>query len=194
VRVRIALGAIALTLAGCATDKVTLLPNEDGHATGAVAVIDEKHGREVVVDRPLTRASLGARPGAPRAVRKLDKSDARLLASLPPGAVVFELNFLPGTTTMTAESRPKLALIRDAIAERPGAEVQVTGHTDTMGSEEMNDRLSLDRAEAVVKVLIAEGFAPDLLTAVGRGEREPKLDRGDQMPSEINRRVQVIVR
>jgi outer membrane protein OmpA-like peptidoglycan-associated protein len=184
----------SLALAACATDRVTLLPNEDGHPDGAVAVIDEKQGREVVVDRPLTRASLGPGAGAPRPVRKLDPSTTALLGSLPPGAVGFILTFLPGTTTMTPDSRPTLDAIRQEIARRPGVEVQVTGHTDTMGSDAMNDRLSQERAESVVRFLIGEGFSPDILSAVGRGEREPLVPTGDEVSNEANRRVEVIVR
>lgn len=183
----------ALLLAGCATDSVVLLPNEDGVATGAVAVIDEKRGDEVVVDRPLTSARLA--PGtAPQPVRKLKKSYGQLLASLPPRAVSFLLNFPQGSTTLTADSRPVLAAIRAEVARRPGAEVQVTGHTDTVDSDEVNDRLSLRRAEAVARQLIAQGFPSDIVSAVGRGERELLVQTGDNVPSDANRRVEVIVR
>jgi outer membrane protein OmpA-like peptidoglycan-associated protein len=189
---RLALGA-ALLLAGCARDSVLLLPNEDGRATGAVAVIDEKRGREVVVDRPLTQASLTG-GGAQHSVKTLKKSYAELLGTLPPGATAFILNFPQGSTALTPESRPVLDSIRQEIARRPGAEVQVTGHTDTVDTQERNDRLSLDRAQAVVRLLIADGFPADILSAVGRGEREPLVPTADNVSNEANRRVEVIVR
>lgn len=189
-----ALAAAGSLLSGCARDTVVLLPNEDGLDTGAVAVIDEKTGDEVVVDRPLTSASLGAGGATTRQVRELKKSYAPLLATLPPPAVAFILNFPEGSTTLMAESRPTLEALRQEIARRPGAEVQVTGHTDRVGKEEDNDRLSQERARAVVGVLIAEGFPEDLLTAVGRGERELLVPTADEVANPANRRVEVIVR
>lgn len=189
---RTLVAASLLLVSGCATGSVLLLPNEDGQDTGAVAVIDEK-GREVVVDRPLNEANLGA-GSRPRAVKEVKKSYSELLAGLPRGSVGFVLTFLPSSTTMTPESRPVLDQIRKEIADRPGAEVQVTGHTDTVGKTEDNDRLSEKRAQAIVAVLIAEGFPADLLTSVGRGERDPLIPTGDEVANDGNRRVEVIVR
>lgn len=187
----VALGA-ALLLGACARDSVVLLPNEDGVHTGAVAVIDDR-GREVVVNRPLTSARLS--PGSrPQPVKRLKTAYGQLLTSLPPGAVGFVLNFPQGSTQLSAASRPVLDSIRQEIARRPGAEVQVTGHTDTVDSTERNDQLSQQRAEGVVRLLVAEGFPADILTAVGRGERELLVPTADNVPNDANRRVEVIVR
>jgi outer membrane protein OmpA-like peptidoglycan-associated protein len=84
--------------------------------------------------------------------------------------------------------------LRAEIAGRPGAEVQVTGHTDTVGSDDDNDKLSLKRAEEIRDLLASKGFDRSIMTAVGRGERELKLPTGDNVSSPINRRVEVIVR
>jgi outer membrane protein OmpA-like peptidoglycan-associated protein len=191
VKAALALGA-AVALGGCATGSVVLLPSEGGADTGALAVIDDR-GREVLVDRPLTSAALGT-SSRPQPVRKLKASYSRLLTSLPPGAIGFVLNFPQGSTQLTPDSRPVLDTIRQEVARRPGAEVQVTGHTDTVDSAERNDRLSQERAEAVMALLIAEGFPADILTAVGRGERELLVPTADNVPNDSNRRVEVIVR
>jgi len=84
--------------------------------------------------------------------------------------------------------------IRADVAIRPGAEAQVTGHTDTVGSEEDNDRLSMQRAQQVLSVLVSEGFPPGALSAVGRGERELAVETADDVANAQNRRVEVIVR
>jgi outer membrane protein OmpA-like peptidoglycan-associated protein len=73
-------------------------------------------------------------------------------------------------------------------------EVQVTGHTDRVGSVADNDRLSLQRAEAVRAMLIQRGINSSFLRAVGRGEREPLIPTADQQAEPRNRRVEVIVR
>ena len=70
----------------------------------------------------------------------------------------------------------------------------MTGHTDTVGSEEDNDRLSLQRAEEVLNWLAGQGFDRSLMSASGRGERELKEPSIDNFSSATNRRVEVIVR
>jgi outer membrane protein OmpA-like peptidoglycan-associated protein len=67
-------------------------------------------------------------------------------------------------------------------------------YTDTVGSEEDNDRLSQQRAEEVLNWLAGQGIDRSLMSAVGRGERELKEPTVDNMSSATNRRVEVIVR
>lgn len=187
------MGAVlVLAMSGCATSSVTLLPGEDGHAVGSIAVLETN--REVVLDQPLTAGSLSNGPARVRSVKAVKPAYGQLLAALPPAPARYVLNFVEGTTDITAGSRPTLDMIRKEIAARPGAAVEVVGHTDTVGSEEDNDRLSQQRADQVVKVLLAEGFDSDLLSAVGRGERELAVATGDNVASEQNRRVEVVVR
>ena len=78
---------------------------------------------------------------------------------------------------------------------RAAVDIQVTGHTDTVGSLERNDRLALKRAEAVVDWLIRDsGVDPQMIRAVGRGEREPLVPTGDNVAEARNRRVEIFVR
>ena len=70
----------------------------------------------------------------------------------------------------------------------------MTGHTDTVGSEADNDRLSTRRAEEVMGWLASQGFDRSQMSAVGRGERELKVPTVDNIDNAANRRVEVIVR
>ena len=70
----------------------------------------------------------------------------------------------------------------------------VTGHTDTVGSDDDNDRLSNDRANEILNALIAAGLPREVLTAVGRGERDLLVPTADGVANAANRRVEVIVR
>jgi outer membrane protein OmpA-like peptidoglycan-associated protein len=72
--------------------------------------------------------------------------------------------------------------------------VQVTGHTDTVGSETDNDKLSLKRAEDILTALVAQGLNPAISRAVGRGERELIVQTPDNTAEPRNRRVEIIVR
>jgi len=184
----------SLSLCGCAHSSLVLLPDEDG-GHGSIAVIQPDAAGETVVSEADTRTTLGGRPSTrPLGPRGLKPSEAALLAALPPAPKRFSLYFLQGTTEMTASSAARLPEIREEVARRPGVEVQVTGHTDSVGSESDNDALSLKRAEEVLAFLASQGFSRNVMSAVGRGERELQVPTDDNVSSPVNRRVEVIVR
>jgi OmpA-OmpF porin, OOP family len=193
---------LALLLAGgvllsaCATSSLVLLP-DDGGGQGSVAVL-EAGGQpaDAVIADGNSRTKLGDPTPAtkPLGGKGLRKEEAALLTSLPPPLKSFTLYFQQGTTTLVPDSVNVLAALRQEIAARSGPEVEVTGHTDTVGSEEDNDRLSVSRAEEVMNWLAGQGFDRSVMSAVGRGEREPKVATADNVDSAVNRRVEVLVR
>jgi outer membrane protein OmpA-like peptidoglycan-associated protein len=191
---RLAACIASLALAGCAHSSLVLLPDEGG-GHGSVAILKPGEAGETVVSEADTRTSLDGRPSTkPLGARGLKPSEAALLAALPPAPKRFSLYFQQGTTEMTASSAARLAEMRAEVARRPGVDVQVTGHTDTVGSEVDNDALSLSRAQEVLNFLVAQGFSRDVMSAVGRGERELQVPTDDNVDSPVNRRVEVIVR
>ena len=193
---RIAAPGLCFALAACSHSSLVLLPDESG-GHGAVAVL-ESNGKPVdaVVSQPDSRTRLGGGTPAPRPLGKagLNRNQLALLSGLPPPPRSYTLYFVQGTTDLTAESRPVLDQLRAEIARRPGVDVEVTGHTDTIGSTEDNDALSQRRAEQILDLLATVGIDRSLMTAVGRGERELRQPTLDNVSSELNRRVEVIVR
>ena len=187
---------LAIVLGGCAHSSLVLLPGEDG-GHGEVAVL-ESGGKaaETVVSEANSRTTLGTSKPATRSLgaKGLKPAEAALIEGLPPPAKSFTLYFLEGTTEMTATSSSRLDEIRADIAGRPGAEVQVTGHTDTVGGDADNDVLSQKRAEEILNLLASQGFDRSIMSAVGRGERELQVETADNVDSPVNRRVEVIVR
>ena len=185
-----------LLLGGCATSSLVLLPDDDGRQ-GAVAVL-EASGRpgQAVIAQGNSRTKLGEPAPASRPFGRegLKEEEAALLGSLPPPARSFTLYFDQGTVVPTAGSQAVLAALRSEVAARSGPHVEVTGHTDTVGSEADNDRLSLQRAEEVLGWLASQGIDRPLMSATGRGERELKEPTLDNIGSAANRRVEVIVR
>ena len=95
---------------------------------------------------------------------------------------------------LTEASKPVLKKLFDAVANRQAAEIQVTGHTDRVGSAGNNDKLALKRAQAVAQMLIDRGIKTKRVRAVGRGERAPLVPTKDGKREPKNRRVEVIVR
>lgn len=188
--------AACLLLAGCATSSLVLLPDDEGHQ-GSVAIL-EADGKpaEAVISQGNSRTKLGEANANPQPLgeKGLKPEEAALLTTLPPPAKSFTLYFDQGTVTPTTESQSVLTALRAEIASRSGPQVEVTGHTDTVGSEEDNDRLSIQRAEEVLNWLAGQGFDRSLMLASGRGERDLKEPSIDNFSSATNRRVEVIVR
>ena len=188
--------AAGLLLSGCATSSLVLLPDDDGRQ-GSLAVL-EAEGRpaEAVITQGNSRTKLGDPTPASRSLgaRGLKPEEAALLGNLPPPPKNFVLYFDQGTVTPTSASQAVLAELRAEIASRSGPHAEVTGHTETVGGEEDNDRLSQQRAEQVLNWLASQGFDRSLMSATGRGERELKEPTVDNVSNAANRRVEVIVR
>ena len=78
------------------------------------------------------------------------------------------------------------------LKPNPSARFEVQGHTDNQGSDKVNDPLSQQRAEAVVKALEGEGVDPFNLRPVGKGSHEPVADNKTEEGRAKNRRVEFI--
>jgi outer membrane protein OmpA-like peptidoglycan-associated protein len=124
----------------------------------------------------------------------VNRSFGAALAAQPPKAVSFTLYFDSNSTEVAPNSRAALESVLKEVGKRQAVEVQVTGHTDRVGNVADNDRLSLQRAEAVRAILIKRGIAATFIRAVGRGEREPLIPTADEQFEARNRRVEIIVR
>lgn len=188
--------SLALLLGGCATSSLVLLPDDEGHQ-GSVAILeaDGKPAQAVIADgNSRTKLGTSSLVTRPLGENGLKKQEAALLTGLPPPARSFLLYFDQGTVSLTPESVSVLNEIKAEVAARSGPEVEVTGHTDTVGSEEANDRLSAQRAAEVLNWLVSQGMDRSIMSAVGRGERELKEPTVDNFGSAANRRVEIIVR
>jgi outer membrane protein OmpA-like peptidoglycan-associated protein len=116
------------------------------------------------------------------------------LDAQPPEPISFVLYFEEGSTEVLPGSRDTLDRLFDEVSSRQAVEVQITGHTDTVGKTEDNDRLSAERAEAIKQMLMEKGLQAGLIRAVGRGERQLLIPTEDNAAEPKNRRVEVIVR
>jgi outer membrane protein OmpA-like peptidoglycan-associated protein len=196
VRFRAATAALALAacVGGCYnTGTVILLPEKDGHD----AAVEVKQGNDAfVLDKPYAAVRQWPAGGQPYTSdqKEVETRFGAALAAQPMRAESFTLYFLEGQDEFTAESKQVFETVFVEISKYPVPDVVVVGHTDTTGTDQKNDALSLKRAETVKALLVARGIAPASIEAVGRGKRELKVQTGDNVPEAQNRRVEIVVR
>ena len=186
----------AILLSSCATPSLLLLEDE-GSGNGAISILEAKgQVQETVIESVNSRTPLTKGQPVSRQVngKNLTDSELALLNVLPPPPSSFTVYFMEGTTNFAPGSEPIIAAVREDLKYRLGAEIQVTGHTDRLGSDEDNDRLSRLRAEEIATLLIGLGFDAESMSVVGRGEREPLVKTEDGRAHPGNRRVEIIVR
>ena len=102
--------------------------------------------------------------------------------------------FETGKATLKPESMEEILRVAEYMKANPSARFEVQGHTDNQGSDAINDPLSQQRAEAVVKALEEQGVDPFNLRPVGKGSHEPVADNGTDAGRAQNRRVEFIKR
>jgi len=100
--------------------------------------------------------------------------------------------FETGKATLKPESMAEIQKVADYMKKNPTARFEVQGHTDNQGSDKINDPLSQQRAEAVVKALEGLGCDPFNMRAVGKGSHEPVADNVTEDGRAKNRRVEFI--
>ena len=97
--------------------------------------------------------------------------------------------FDTGKATLKQESMIEIMKVADYMKKNPTARFEVQGHTDNQGSDKINDPLSQQRAEAIVKALEGLGVDGFNLKAVGKGSHEPVADNNTEAGRAQNRRV-----
>lgn len=97
--------------------------------------------------------------------------------------------------TGSADIKPELRHVLDQFAQGldRSMQVRVVGHTDSTGSDAINDPLSVQRAEAVKHYLEDRGVPASRIAAVGRGSHEPVADNGTAEGRAHNRRVEIFL-
>lgn len=99
-----------------------------------------------------------------------------------------------GSARLSPESTPTLEEIGRMMEQHRDLRLRVEGHTDNVGTADMNLQLSKQRAQAVVNHLVsAHGIEADRLEAVGRGDTQPAADNATPEGRQTNRRVELVV-
>ncbi len=101
--------------------------------------------------------------------------------------------FDSGKYTLRPAAREKLAKLAGIVIAHPGLKLAAEGHTDSTGSPEFNQKLSIKRAQAVEEYLVSQGLVGDSVSAAGFGDTQPIAPNNTAAGRQQNRRVELIV-
>lgn len=107
--------------------------------------------------------------------------------------ILHNLFFATNETTILPESMPAMQDLYDLMNENPEIRIRITGHTDNVGSDEANQKLSEGRANSVRDDLIRRGIAPERIEAEGKGESQPITTNDTEEGRAQNRRVEFVI-
>lgn len=117
------------------------------------------------------------------------------LAPIKEGTIVRLNNifFDTGKSELRPESGPELDRLVATLNDNPKMTIEVRGHTDNTGSDEINNKLSQDRADAVREYFISKGIEPDRVASKGFGKNKPVTTNDTEQGRQQNRRVEFVI-
>ncbi|OYY50377.1 MAG: hypothetical protein B7X95_01175 [Methylophilaceae bacterium 17-44-8] len=115
-------------------------------------------------------------------------ADNRLKLDIPS-----DISFAVGRADIQSNFRPILDTFATSLNSTPNSNVTIIGHTDSTGSDAVNNPLSLDRAASVRSYLSARGVSSSRVAIEGRGSREPLVANDTTANKAKNRRVEIYV-
>ncbi|MBN9427893.1 MAG: OmpA family protein [Burkholderiales bacterium] len=104
-----------------------------------------------------------------------------------------DVSFDVGRADIKPNFQPVLDHFAQTLNSNPTTTVRIVGHTDSTGSDAINDPLSVNRAASTRQYLAARGVSPERVTIDGRGSREPIADNQSEQGRAKNRRVEIYV-
>jgi outer membrane protein OmpA-like peptidoglycan-associated protein len=190
----------SVVLAGCETMSTQQKGVGGGAAIGAIA------GQVIGRDSKSTAigAALGALGGYVWSRQMEDKKRQMEAATAGTGTQVSQtadnqlklsipndISFATGKSDIQPRLKPILDQFAQGVNQQASMEVKIVGHTDSTGSDAINQPLSVRRAESARDYLVARGVAASRISTEGRGSREPIADNATEAGRARNRRIDI---
>ncbi|MDO5652778.1 MAG: OmpA family protein [Brachymonas sp.] len=200
----------AALMAGCAAPQTTGQGVGAGAAIGALAgaAIGQAAGKDT--KSTLIGAAAGAALGAGGGyvwstrmqqqkvameqvaqgtpVQVVQTTDNRLRINIPADA-----SFAVGSAVLNPNMYPILDRLAQTLLQNPAATVAITGHTDSTGTDAINNPLSINRANAARNYLVSRGVPAARISTAGMGSTQPVASNATEAGRAQNRRVEIIV-
>jgi outer membrane protein OmpA-like peptidoglycan-associated protein len=201
----LALACSLLIVAGCAAPPevkppppqppksyLVLLPNDDG-TTGRVTY----DGGQGAVELDQARQAVALKGSSERytiSADQLARDTNAAVQAQPKPPRTFLVYFESGDTRVNRASEALLAQVVEEVRGRPAPDISVIGHTDTVGTEQSNETLSLRRAEQVAQQVKGAVSSVVNVEITSHGERNLLVKTPDNTAEPRNRRVEITVR
>ncbi|WP_041389417.1 OmpA family protein [Polaromonas sp. JS666] len=177
------IGALAGAVLGAATG------GSKGAATGAVLGGAVGAGGGYIWSKKMQEQKAAMeRATAGTGVAVSQTPDNRLKLDIPS-----DVSFDVGRAAIKPNFAPILNQFATSLNQNQVTTVTIIGHTDSTGSDAINNPLSVDRANAARDYLVSRGVARTRIATDGRGSREPVADNNTQQGRDKNRRVEIYV-
>ena len=200
---------LAVTLTGCANMNETLRGTATGTGLGAAAgaaLGAFAGGGSGAAIGAAAGAAVGAGGGYLWSKRMQDQKQVMEQATAGTGVAVTQtadnqlkleipsdVSFDTGRADIRPGMRPVLDRFSQTLAANPGTSIRIIGHTDSTGTDDVNNPLSVSRASTVRDYLTSRGVNMNRIAIDGRGAREPVADNGTLPGRAMNRRVEIFV-
>jgi outer membrane protein OmpA-like peptidoglycan-associated protein len=104
-----------------------------------------------------------------------------------------DISFDTGRSDIKSNLRPVLDQFAQGLSNQPNTEIRIVGHTDSTGSDSINNPLSFSRAASARDYLASRGVDSRRIQIDGRGSREPIADNGSDAGRAANRRIEIFL-
>ena len=104
-----------------------------------------------------------------------------------------DVSFDVGRYAIKPNMRPVLDRLASTLNQHPVTTVTIVGHTDSTGSDAVNDPLSINRAASTRDYLVQRGVSAQRIAIDGRGSRQPVADNSTASGRAMNRRVEIFI-
>ncbi len=198
---RLSAVALALTTISCASSKQTGAAIGAGVGGAVGGVIGNQTGS--TARGAIIGAVVGGATGA--VIGHQMDQQAKEIEQAIPGAVVervgegIQVTFDSGllydfdSDRILPQAAGHLTNFASSLGKYPNTDVLIVGHTDAIGSDEYNTRLSQQRAESASRYLLSQGVASSRLRTSGRGEFEPMATNDSEAGRAKNRRIEIAI-
>ena len=201
-RVVLGFSTVAVLISGCANMSDTQRSSAIGGGIGALAGAAIGGGREST----LIGAGLGALGGYIWSNQMAQKKAAMEQATAGTGVAVTQtadnqlklnipsdISFDTNRADIKANMRPILDQFAQGLSAQPNTEVRIIGHTDSTGSDAINNPLSVNRAASARDYLVARGVQSRQIQIDGRGSHAPIADNNTDAGRASNRRIEIFL-
>ena len=180
---------------GCSKTTVVLL--DSGKVGSSITVSTKKATTKI--DKIGAFVDLKDKNKAPSEVKEMSKEELNkrfgdVLRAAPKKAISYLLFFEVGSTDLTQESEKVLKEALNTIEKRSPCTVDIIGHTDTTGSNSLNQKVSLKRAKYIKSIIEKKGIKVISLNAKGYGEEDLQVKTHDNTANAKNRNVEIFIK